>query len=66
MVALASAGLLFRTEVWMAAALVVPTALLAIVLTSRFFRHISRELLLKLVALLLLATGASLIVRALG
>lgn len=65
-VALASAGLLFRTEVWMAAALVVPTALLAIVLASRFFRHISRELLLKLVALLLLATGVSLIVRALG
>lgn len=65
-VALASAGLLFRTGVWMAAVLVVPTALLAIVLASRFFRHISRELLLKLVALLLLATGVSLIVRALG
>jgi hypothetical protein len=65
-VALAFAGLLFRTEVWMAAALVVPTALLAIVLASRFFRHISRELLLRLVALMLLATGASLIARALG
>lgn len=65
-VALAVAGLLFRTEVWMAAALVVPTALLAIVLASRFFRHISRELLLKLVAMMLLATGTSLIVRALG
>lgn len=66
MVALASAGLLFRTEVWTAAALVVPTALLAIVLASRFFKHLSRELLLRLVALMLLASGASLIVRALG
>ncbi len=65
-VALASAGLLFRSEVWMAAALVVPTALLAIVLGSRLFRRISRELVLRLVALMLLASGASLIVRALG
>lgn len=64
-VALASAGLLFRTEVWMTALLVVPTAMLAIFLASRLFRRISRELLLKLVALLLLATGASLIARAL-
>jgi uncharacterized protein len=65
-VAFAFAGLLFRSEVWMAAVLVVPTALLGIVLSSRMVRHISRELLLKLVALLLLATGASLIARALG
>ncbi len=64
-VALASAGLLFRTEVWMTALLVVPTAMLAIFLASRLFRRMSRELLLKLVALLLLATGASLIARAL-
>ena len=64
-VALASAGLLFRREVWMTALLVVPTAMLAIFLASRLFRRMSRELLLRLVALLLLATGASLIVRAL-
>jgi uncharacterized membrane protein YfcA len=64
-VALASAGLLFRREVWMTAVLVVPTAMLAIFLASRLFRRMSRELLLKLVALLLLATGASLIARAL-
>ena len=65
MVALASAGLLFRREVWMTALLVVPTAMLSIFLASRLFRRMSRELLLKLVALLLLATGASLIARAL-
>jgi uncharacterized protein len=64
-VALASAGLLFRREVWMTALLVVPTAMLAIFLASRLFRRMSRELLLKLVALLLLATGTSLIMRAL-
>ena len=64
-VARASAGLLFRTEVWMTALLVVPTAMLAIFLASRLFRRMSRELLLRLVALLLFATGASLIVRAL-
>jgi len=64
-VALASAGLLFRRDVWMTALLVVPTAMLAIFLASRLFRRMSRELLLKLVALLLLATGASLIARAL-
>jgi uncharacterized membrane protein YfcA len=66
LVALAFAGLLFRSEVWMAIALVLPAALLAIALGSRVFRHISRELLLRLVALLLLSSGVSLIVRALG
>ena len=65
-IALASAGLLFRRDVWMTALLVVPTAMLAIFLASRVFRRMSREFLLKLVALLLLATGASLIARALG
>ena len=65
-VALAFSGLLFRGEVWTTAALVVPTALLAIVLGSRIFTHISRNLLLRLVSLTLLATGTSLIVRALG
>ena len=64
-VALASAGLLFRREVWMTALLVVPTAMLAIFFASRLFRRMSREFLLRVVALLLLATGVSLIVRAL-
>lgn len=66
LVALASAGLLFRSEVWVTAALVVPTALMAVALGSRLFKRISRELILRLVALTLLASGASLIVRALG
>jgi uncharacterized protein len=66
LVALAAAGLLFHADVWLAAALVVPTALIAIALASRLFRRISRELLLKLVALLLIANGVLLVVRSLA
>ncbi len=65
-VALVAAGLLLRSDVLLAAAAVVPTGLLAIALASRLFRRISRELLMRLVALLLVASGASLIARALG
>jgi uncharacterized membrane protein YfcA len=64
-IGLAVMGLLLRADVWLTAALVVPTALIAVALATRVFRRVSRELLLRLVALLLLATGASLIVRAL-
>jgi len=65
-IALAAAGLLLRTDVLLAAAVMVPTALLALGLASRLFRRVSRELLMRLVSLLLLASGASLIARALG
>jgi len=65
-VALVAAGLLLRTDVLLAAAAVVPAALLALKLASRLFRRISRELLMRLVALLLVASGASLIARALS
>lgn len=65
LIAMAFAGLLFRREVWLTAMFVVPAALLGVSLASRLFRHISRELLLRLVTLLLLASGASLIARAL-
>jgi uncharacterized membrane protein YfcA len=65
-IALVVTGVLLHIEVWLTAALVVPTALVAVALATRVFRRVSRELLLRLIALLLLATGASLIVRALG
>ncbi|OFZ91209.1 MAG: hypothetical protein A2V78_03820 [Betaproteobacteria bacterium RBG_16_64_18] len=65
-IGLALMGLLLRADVLLTAALVVPTALVAVALATRGFRLISRELLLKLVALLLLATGVSLIARALN
>jgi hypothetical protein len=59
-------GLLLNIHVWVAAAAVVPAALLGIVLARRAFHRISREVLLKAVALMLLASGGSLVVRALG
>jgi uncharacterized membrane protein YfcA len=59
-------GLLLNIHVWVAAAAVVPAALLGIALARRAFHRISREALLKAVALMLLASGGSLIVRALG
>jgi uncharacterized membrane protein YfcA len=63
-IALVATGLLLRADVWLTAALVVPTALAGVILATRIFRRVSRELLLRLVAVLLLATGVSLVVRA--
>ena len=57
-------GLLLDARVWIAAAAVVPAALLAIFLSRKIFVRISRELLMRAVTLLLLAAGASLAWRA--
>lgn len=65
-VAFALTGLLLKREVLLAALAVLPAAFVGVSLASRLFRHISHELLLRLVALLLLATGGSLVLRALG
>jgi len=65
-VAFALTGLLLKREVLLAALAVLPAAFVGVSVASRLFRHISHELLLRLVALLLLATGGSLIARALG
>lgn len=65
-IGLAFMGFLLRADVWLTAALVVPTALIGVALATRVFRRVSRELLMRLVALLLLATGISLIARALS
>jgi uncharacterized membrane protein YfcA len=59
-------GLLLNLQVWIAAAAVVPAALAGIVLARRAFRRISREALLKAVGVMLLASGGSLVARALG
>ena len=59
-------GLLLDTQVWLAAAAVVPAALLGIAAARTAFTRISREALMREVSVLLLASGASLIVRALG
>jgi uncharacterized membrane protein YfcA len=59
-------GLLLEREVWVAAAVAVPAAFVGIAVSRRLFRTISRDTLLRAVTLMLLASGASLIVRALG
>ena len=57
-------GLLLDPRVWWAAAAVVPAAFIGIAVARRVYRLISREALMKAVALMLLATGASLVLRA--
>jgi uncharacterized protein len=59
-------GLLLNPKVWLVAIGVVPAAMLGISVARRLFFRISREQLLKMVAAVLLLTGASLVVRALG
>jgi uncharacterized membrane protein YfcA len=58
-------GLLLDSRVWLAAAAVVPAALAAIFLARKIFLRISRELLMRVVAVLLFASGAALVWRAL-
>jgi uncharacterized membrane protein YfcA len=57
-------GLLLDREVWLKALAVVPACLLGIWVARRIFLRISRDALMRAVALLLLATGVSLISRA--
>jgi uncharacterized protein len=56
-------GLLLDPEVWLKAAAVVPACLAGIWVARRMFLRISREVLLRAVALLLLVSGISLISR---
>ena len=58
-------GLLLDPQVWMAAAAVVPAALAGIFVARKVFLKISREMLMRAIALMLLASGGSLIARAL-
>lgn len=57
-------GLLLDPKVWLVAVGVVPVSLLGIFVAQRMFLTVSREQLLRAVAVVLLATGASLILRA--
>jgi uncharacterized membrane protein YfcA len=59
-------GLLLDSRIWLTELATVPAALLGTFLARRLFLRISRELLLRLVALLLLASGGSLLLRAIG
>src|SRR5262245_14291807 len=57
-------GLLLDPEVWLKAIAVVPACLLGIWVARKIFLRISREALMRVVALALLASGTSLIFRA--
>jgi hypothetical protein len=59
-------GLLLDLRVWIAAAVAAPCAFAGIAVSRRVFRRISRDTLLRAVTLMLLASGTSLVVRALG
>jgi uncharacterized membrane protein YfcA len=59
-------GLLLQTQVWVAALFAILSAMIGLTLASWAFRRVSRESLLKLVAVLLLVNGVSLVARALG
>jgi uncharacterized protein len=59
-------GLLLDPEVWLKALAVVPACLLGIWVARKIFLRISRDALMRVVALLLLASGASLVWRALS
>jgi uncharacterized membrane protein YfcA len=59
-------GLLLDAQVWLAAALVVPAALAGIAVGRRIFRRTSREALMRVIAALLLASGGSLVLRAIA
>jgi uncharacterized membrane protein YfcA len=59
-------GLLLDLQIWLVALFAVPAALLGIMAAQRMFVRISRDLLLRAVMLLLAASGASLIYRALS
>jgi uncharacterized membrane protein YfcA len=65
-VAFLATGILLDPKVWIYAVIVVPAGLAGIWAASHLFKRISRETLMRAVALMLLASGASLILRALG
>jgi len=64
-VAFTLTGMLLEPQVWWSAIAVVPSCLFGIWVARKIFRRISRDALMRVVALLLLASGGSLIFRAL-
>src|SRR5438067_2896829 len=58
-------GLLLDAAVWLTALVAVPAALLGLFIAKRLYLRISREALMRAVALILLASGGSLVLRAL-
>lgn len=65
-VAFLALGLLLDPKVWVYAAFIVPVGLTGLWAAGHLFRRISRETLMRAISLMLLASGASLILRALA
>lgn len=65
-IAFLATGLLLDKQVWIAAAFVCPATLAGIFLARRIYLSISRETLLRLISLLLVVSGGSLILRAIA
>lgn len=65
-IAFLATGILLDPKVWTYAVFVVPAGLAGIWAASHLFRRISRETLMRAVALMLLVSGASLILRSLA
>ena len=64
-VAFFAAGFLLDLKVWIYALAVVPAGMIGLWAAGHLFRRISREMLMRAVALVLLVTGVSLVLRAL-
>ncbi|MGH7291397.1 MAG: sulfite exporter TauE/SafE family protein [Myxococcota bacterium] len=65
-IAFLAIGILLDLNVWLCAAAVVPAGLAGLWAAGHLFRRISRDTLMRAVALMLLASGVSLILRALA
>jgi len=65
-IAFLAIGILLDLNVWLCAAAVVPAGLAGLWAAGHLFRRISRDTLMRTVSLMLLASGASLILRALA
>lgn len=65
-VAFLAMGFLLDPKVWLYAVFVIPAGLAGLWAAGHLFRRISRDMLMRVVALMLLASGASLILRSLA
>jgi uncharacterized protein len=65
-IAFLATGILLDLKVWAYAVAIVPAGLAGLWAASHLFRRISRDTLMRAVALMLLASGASLVLRALS
>ena len=65
-IAFFATGILLDPKVWIYAVAIIPAGLAGLWAASHLFRRISREALMRAVALMLLVSGASLIVRAIS